>query len=151
MASGKTSRRSFLGKLLAGSLFAGVSGVIAAVAAYLSPPAEVSSALGPRRVRVCKVEDIPMGEGKLALVDDAPVWVVHLASGFRALSATCTHKGCVVDWQADRRVFSCPCHDGRFDERGNVVSGLPLHPLPDLRVGVVAGEVYISGGAGAVG
>ena len=139
-----TTRRSFLGKMLAGGLLAGFAGIIAGIIAYLFPPSEVSSALGPQRVRVGKASDIPLGQGRMTLVNDEPVWVVHLARGFVAMSALCTHKGCIVKWQDSRRVFRCPCHDGLFDERGNVVSGLPLHPLRPYRVGLVRDEIYVA-------
>ncbi len=140
------SRRSFLGRLLGGSLIAGALGVVSSVVAFLFPPDAVSSALGPQRTRVGRLSDLPVGEGKLALVNDEPVWVVHLAQGLVAMSALCTHQGCIVKWQPDRRLFSCPCHQGLFDARGNVVSGFPQLPLPRLDVGVVEGEVYVSAG-----
>jgi cytochrome b6-f complex iron-sulfur subunit len=139
-----TSRRSFLARLLGGTLLAGVATVCGSVLAYLFPPEEVSSSLGPQRVRVGKAADIPLGAGKLVLVSDAPVWVVHLPRGFVALSAFCTHQGCLVSWEANRRLFECPCHAGRFDERGNVVSGFPREPLHRLRVGLVGDDVYVS-------
>lgn len=139
-----TTRRSFVSKLLAGSVFAGVAGTIGSTIAYLFPPSEVSSALGPRRVRIGSADDILPGEGKMALVDDEPVWVVHLARGFVAMSAWCTHKGCTIKWDGQGRLFRCPCHEGAFDERGNVVSGLPLRPLTRFNVGIVQGEVYVS-------
>jgi Rieske Fe-S protein len=144
MGDDGSSRRSFLGKLLAGSLLAGLGGLVASVGAYLFPSEETNSALGPQRANVGKAADIPFGGGRLALVDDEPVWVVHLAKGFVAMSAWCTHRGCVVKWEQERRVFSCPCHEGLFDERGNVVSGLPLRPLNSFRVGQVNGDVYVS-------
>ena len=139
-----TTRRSFLSKLLGGTLLAGASGVIAAIVAYLFPPSEVRSSLGPQRVKVGNAEDFPSGEGRLALVDDEPVWVVRLPSGFTGVSATCTHKGCIIKWESKRRLFACPCHEGLFDERGNVVGGLPRRPLTRLRVGLVGGDVYVS-------
>ncbi|MFQ5409504.1 MAG: hypothetical protein ACE5FI_13925 [Anaerolineales bacterium] len=79
------TRRSFLGRLLAGTLLTGLAGVASAVVAYLFPPSEVRSALGPQRVRVGKAEDLLIGGGKLVLVDEEPVWVVHLLSGFSAM------------------------------------------------------------------
>jgi cytochrome b6-f complex iron-sulfur subunit len=144
MASETTSRRSFLGRLLGGTLVASVAGGLASIAAYLFPPDAVSSALGPRRVRVGGADDLAPGDGRLTLVEDEPVWVVRSPAGFMALSAWCTHKGCVVKWERERRVFACPCHEGLFDERGNVVSGLPLRPLSRFRVGLVSGSVYVS-------
>jgi cytochrome b6-f complex iron-sulfur subunit len=139
-----TSRRSFLARLLGGTLLAGVAAVFGSILAYLFPPREVSSSLGPQRVRIGKTADIPLGAGKLVLVNDAPVWVVHLPRGFVALSAFCTHQGCLVSWEANRRLFECPCHAGRFDERGNVISGFPLESLARLRVGLVGDDVYVS-------
>jgi cytochrome b6-f complex iron-sulfur subunit len=151
MTDQRFTRRSFLGRLLAGSLLVGVAGVISSVVAYLFPAGTVMSALGPRRVRVGKAADIPIGQGKLTLVNDEPVWIVHLARGFVGRSALCTHQGCIVKWQADRRLFTCPCHHGLFDERGNVIAGFPLRPLPHVRVGVVQGDVYVSSSEEPIG
>jgi cytochrome b6-f complex iron-sulfur subunit len=133
-----------LGKLLGGTLLAGLGSVVAAVAAYLFPRAEVTSALGPPRLRVGHVDDLPLGSGELTLVRGEPVWVVHVPKGFLALSAVCTHKGCIVDWDTKGRVFHCPCHKGGFDERGNVLTGLPLQALRPFHVGVVGDEVFVA-------
>ncbi len=46
-----------------------------------------------------------------------------------ALSATCTHLGCQVSWDAKGARFRCPCHGGVFDAQGHVVSGPPPRPL----------------------
>jgi cytochrome b6-f complex iron-sulfur subunit len=140
------SRRSFLGRLLAGTLLAGAAGVLGSIVAYLFPTAEVRSSLGPQRMRVGRADEFALGEAKLALVDDEPVWVLKLATGFVAVSATCTHKGCAIKWEGERRLFVCPCLEGRFDERGNVLSGLPRKPLPHFRVGIVGADVFVSRG-----
>jgi Rieske Fe-S protein len=150
MTAAEQSRRSFLGRLLGGTLIAGATGIVSAVIAFLFPPGAVNSALGPQRARVGKLSEIPRGEGKLSLVNDEPVWVVHLARGLVAMSAQCTHQGCIVKWQPDRRLFSCPCHQGLFDERGNVVSGFPQQSLLRFSVGVVDGDVYVSPSRGQV-
>ncbi len=142
----ETTRRSFVSKLFTGTLLAWMGGAIAAMIAYLFPPSEVSSALGPQRVKVGKADDILPGEGKLTLVDDEPVWVVRLGTGFVGMSAWCTHKGCVIKWDEEGRLFRCPCHEGQFDERGNVTSGLPRRPLTRFRVGLVHGDLYVSRG-----
>ena len=49
-----------------------------------------------------------------------------------ALSATCTHLGCQVRWDAEAASFRCPCHGGVFDASGNVVAGPPPRPLDRL-------------------
>ncbi len=142
-AEREQSRRSFLGKLVGGSVLVGAGSLLAAAAAYLVPPAAVRSALGGSRIRVGDAEEIPLGQGRLVLVHDDPVWIVHLARGFAAISALCTHKGCVVRWDDVSRVFHCPCHEGLFDEEGNVLAGLPRSPLPRYQVALAAGEVFV--------
>ncbi len=47
----------------------------------------------------------------------------------RALSATCTHLGCQVRWEAAQKKFICPCHGGVYAADGTVVDGPPPRPL----------------------
>ena len=143
----KPSRRSFLRRLLGGTVLVGGAGVIRGMVAYLLPPEEVRAGLGPLRSKAGRADEIPPGDAKLILVNDEPVWVIHeTQKGFAAFSALCTHKGCLVKWDDKQNVFVCPCHEGRFDEDGNVVSGLPRRPLTRLRVGVFHDEIYVSRG-----
>jgi nitrite reductase/ring-hydroxylating ferredoxin subunit len=58
--------------------------------------------------------------------------------GVRALSATCTHLGCQVRWDAAGTKFRCPCHGGVFDAQGSVVEGPPPRPLDTVEVRVDA-------------
>jgi Rieske Fe-S protein len=63
-----------------------------------------------------------------------------------AMSAACTHKGCIVAWSSSDRRFHCPCHGGTFQEDGDIDSGsssLYLNPLPRLDVQVDNGQIYV--------
>lgn len=60
-----------------------------------------------------------------------------------ALSATCTHLGCQVRWDAPATCFRCPCHGGVFDARGQVVEGPPPRPLDRVETRVEAGTVLV--------
>lgn len=54
-----------------------------------------------------------------------------------AVSAACTHMGCIVQWQAADKKFHCPCHGGVFGEYGKTDKTSPvryLKPLPRLDV-----------------
>jgi Rieske Fe-S protein len=63
-----------------------------------------------------------------------------------ALSAACTHMGCIVNWEDNHHQFQCPCHGGLFDEYGQPAKGSPiryLKPLARLRTKIENGNVYI--------
>ena len=62
-----------------------------------------------------------------------------------ALSATCTHLGCQVRWDAAAIRFRCPCHGGVFDAEGRVVEGPPPRPLDrvEVRVDAAADAVLV--------
>jgi cytochrome b6-f complex iron-sulfur subunit len=42
--------------------------------------------------------------------------------GFIALSLRCTHLGCSVSWEEDKKRFICPCHSSVFDISGEVLN-----------------------------
>lgn len=71
------------------------------------------------------------------------VWLERRGDRLVALSATCTHLGCQVSWEAGRRQFSCPCHGGRYDVEGNVVHGPPPRPLASVPVKEERGFIWI--------
>jgi Rieske Fe-S protein len=64
-----------------------------------------------------------------------------------AISAACTHMGCIVQWQDSDRKYHCPCHGGLFSEYGYVDAGAApikyLRPLPRLNTKVVDGNIYV--------
>ena len=65
---------------------------------------------------------------------------------FRAFSLVCTHLACTVTWNAEKKEFYCPCHDGFFDSEGKVLSGPPPSPLERWKV-EVKGEKVVVGAA----
>ena len=65
------------------------------------------------------------------------------ASSVHALSATCTHLGCQVRWEAEATRFRCPCHGGVFDANGQVLEGPPPRPLDRVETRLESGVVLV--------
>lgn len=60
-----------------------------------------------------------------------------------AVNPTCTHKGCMVKWQANAKVFVCPCHDSQFSPDGSVVKGPATKPLPTYLTKVEGNSIFV--------
>jgi Rieske Fe-S protein len=64
-----------------------------------------------------------------------------------ALSATCPHLGCTVEWHGAENEFECPCHESGFAPDGKKLFGPSLRGLDPLDVKVVgedgAMEVWV--------
>jgi len=134
-----SSRRRAL-RLLVGGSTVGVAALLGVpVASYLRPlaPSEEES------VVALEAAEIGLWEGRLIALAGRPVVVVNTGEGFAALSAVCTHLGCVVKWKKARRQFFCPCHGGRFDVEGRVLGGPAPRPLAKLDVEELSGVVVV--------
>jgi cytochrome b6-f complex iron-sulfur subunit len=136
-------RRQFLKWLSGGFLSLWALGGAAALAAYLKAP-ERNEASAERMVSVGRLEELRVGEAHLIQHGITPFYVLRLdATRVVALSAVCTHMRCILNFDRERKGLRCPCHDGRFDLNGNVVSGLPQRALPRYEVQTRAGEVFV--------
>jgi glycine/D-amino acid oxidase-like deaminating enzyme/nitrite reductase/ring-hydroxylating ferredoxin subunit len=64
------------------------------------------------------------GSGKVLDLDGEKLAVYRDPRGkVTKVSATCTHMGCLVDWNEAEQTWDCPCHGSRFKPTGQVVSG----------------------------
>ena len=61
-----------------------------------------------------------------------------------AISADCTHLGCIVTWDEDQNLFKCPCHDGRYDPDGKVIAGPPPAPLHRHKTKIEDDRLFVS-------
>jgi cytochrome b6-f complex iron-sulfur subunit len=48
-----------------------------------------------------------------------------------ALSATCTHAGCLLRYEASPSQLHCDCHGANFDLTGAVLRGPAIIPIPE--------------------
>ncbi|WP_432058130.1 FAD-dependent oxidoreductase [Streptomyces sp. bgisy022] len=76
------------------------------------------------------VESLPPGEGAVVRVDGHRLAVYRDEEGsLHAVSARCTHLGCLVDFNPAERAWECPCHGSRFGTDGKVIQGPATKPL----------------------
>ncbi len=47
-----------------------------------------------------------------------------------AVSRTCTHLGCRVNFLEDQQIIECPCHQSRFTPQGRRIAGPAKKNLP---------------------
>jgi len=78
------------------------------------------------RAGVKKAEFLFMVSGK---VRKTRVFIVSSPGGLAVFSATCSHLGCLVNFNKEKQEFVCPCHGGRYDLMGKNVAGPPPAPL----------------------
>ena len=141
-------RRGFLKYVLVSfSAAATAAGVAIPIVAYLWPPKRAAGT-GGGWVAVANTADLPVGKGAVYSVNNKPVLVVHTEDGYHAVSATCTHLGCIVFWSEQKKVIACPCHAAFFTTNGDVISGPAPAPLPAYRVQVEGDQIYVEGGEG---
>lgn len=125
------NRRQFFIKLGATSLAAAGAGACVFGLQYLSPsvlyePSPVINAGKP--------EQYPLDS--VTLDPRFGIFVVRLPQGFYAMSAVCTHLGCLSVWKPEAGVIACPCHGSAFQRDGKVIAGPAPRPLPWLKMWV---------------
>jgi cytochrome b6-f complex iron-sulfur subunit len=127
--SPELSRRQFFIKFGATSLAVAGAGACVYALQYLSP--SVLYEPSPT-VNVGRPEHYAVGSVTLDLRHS--IFVVRDPGGFYALSAVCTHLGCLSVWKPEAEVIACPCHGSSFQKDGSVIAGPAPRPLPWLKM-----------------
>ena len=139
--------------VLAGAGAAAVAVTLAGCggSSHATPPKAAPSSDGPVRIAAA---DIPVDGGKIFpdLGPDGVVVTQPAAGQFRAFSATCTHRGCLVAAISDGTI-NCPCHGARYSiQDGSVVQpgdgvGATTTALPPKQLSVAGGTITVTPGA----
>ncbi|MFL6761093.1 MAG: FAD-dependent oxidoreductase [Sphingomicrobium sp.] len=69
-------------------------------------------------------DELRPGEAAILKVDGDNVAAFRDEQGeIHAVSAACSHMGCLLGWNATDRTWDCPCHGSRFALSGEVLHG----------------------------
>jgi glycine/D-amino acid oxidase-like deaminating enzyme/nitrite reductase/ring-hydroxylating ferredoxin subunit len=90
---------------------------------------------GDSRSIVHGLDDIEPGGGAVMNLGQGKIAVWKGDDGVpNAVSASCTHKGCMVTWNNADRTWDCPCHGSIFATDGSVIHGPAVEPLPPRKL-----------------
>ncbi len=120
------TRRYFLETIGGGAIGIVAVGSAVLTAQFLSPNVLREP---PLKFKAGPTENFP--PESVTLNKEQKVFIVRAKEGyFSAVSAVCTHLGCITNWKSEEGIIACPCHGSKFDKEGNVLEGPAPRPLP---------------------
>jgi Rieske Fe-S protein len=89
--------------------------------------------VGPGEVE--SLDDLKPGQGALVRSGLKKIAAYRDENGrLYAHSATCTHLGCVVQWNSFERCWDCPCHGSQFAIDGTALNGPAISALGEADI-----------------
>jgi nitrite reductase (NADH) small subunit len=94
-------------------------------------------------IRVCSMDDVPLGEGRAITVRGRRIAIFRTSERWYALDAQCPHLGGpLADGIVADRTVICPLHERRFAlDTGEALSGGQCVQAHEVEVR--AGQVYL--------
>ena len=136
-------RRDFINYFLGGSLLGTFIAFLYPVIRYILPAKQTEVVI--KKITAAKVGELAPNTSKIFKFGSSPGILINTQDGeLRAFSAICTHLTCSVIYESDTGTLLCPCHNGRFDLSGNVVSGPPPSPLESYIVEISGEDIVVS-------
>ncbi len=134
-------RRRFLKIVLA---FLGSITFLSFAYSLLKFLAAIPTRTADAKILTIRKSEVPSGEAKNIIYQNAPAVVINRPDkGLVAFLRTCTHFGCLVEFNKNRQIFLCPCHAGIYDLEGNVVSGPPPKPLTAIPLRIEGDSIIL--------
>ncbi len=137
------NRRKFIDFFLGGSLIGTFIAFLYPTISYLLPTKQIEVVI--KKITAAKLGELAPNTSKIFKFGTSPGILINTSDGeLRAFSAICTHLTCTVIYESDTGTILCPCHNGRFDLSGNVVSGPPPAPLESYNVEISGEDIVAS-------
>jgi cytochrome b6-f complex iron-sulfur subunit len=137
------NRRQFIDIFLGASLTGTIVSLLYPVVRYILPRKQLESSV--ERVSAARAGELAPNSYKIFRFGTSPGILINTKEGeLVAFSAVCTHLTCTVFYESDTETIFCPCHNGRFDLSGKVISGPPPSPLESYKVETLGEEIIVS-------
>lgn len=133
-----SSRRQFLSLCGAGALAVAVAGTGIVGFRYLSPNVLYED---ERRFKLGRPGEFAVGSA--TPLPRRKLYLIRTARGFIAMSAVCTHLGCMTQFEAAGDRIFCPCHGSRYTREGRVTGGPAPRPLPRFELTLDKGFLVV--------
>ena len=96
-------------------------------------------------LNVGKYSDIPAGEARIVRFNKKAIILIRTEEQqIRALSAVCTHLGCIVEYKPIEKLLKCNCHGSVFDLAGKNIAGPAPKPLQPFRTELKDDNIIVS-------
>ena len=139
----KIDRRGFLNTLLSLGGIGGLIAIFYPVLSFLDPPKRAEAKVNS--VKAGLNADFPENSYKIIKFGRKPVILIKTGKDkYKALSASCTHLDCIVQYKEDTKQIWCACHNGLYDLNGRNISGPPPKPLEEFEVKLLNNEIVIT-------
>ena len=136
-------RRNFINFFLGGSLAGTVIALLYPVIRYIIPARQTEAVI--KKISAAKVGELAPNTHKIFKFGTLPGILINTQEGeLIAFSGICTHLTCTVLYDGDSETILCPCHNGKFDLSGNVISGPPPSPLESYKVEISGDDIIVS-------
>jgi cytochrome b6-f complex iron-sulfur subunit len=133
------NRREFLNGLVLAAFGIATVGSVIVSYNYLSPNTLFEP---PTNFRVGKPDLYPINS--VTYIQDQQVYIVRTTEGLFAVSAVCTHLGCITQWKEESKMIACPCHGSNFKFNGSKIEGPAPRPLTHFSITLTAdGELLV--------
>ena len=137
------NRRKFLNTLLGLGGIGGILSVFYPIISFLIPPKTTEPKVNS--VKAGLNAEFPPNSSKIIKFGRTPVILIKTEDNqYKALSASCTHLDCIVQYKNDTKQIWCACHNGTYDLNGRNISGPPPRPLEVYDVKVIKDEIVIT-------
>lgn len=146
MTDAQPTRRSFLNYVLGGGVLATLGAIVYPAIRFITPPPSGEANVSQLKLpfKRAEIEAEPQKARTFKFGRALGIIVVSESGELKAMSATCTHLDCTVQYRRDLGVIWCACHNGRYDLDGKNISGPPPRPLEKYVVNEVGEDIFVS-------